>query len=142
MVEPAEVAEGDATGLVDAVVADAIVGGWLGWLGTGLEAGVEGVQGRVAVERAMGTLLVVVGAKGVELGLEHGERRCRRLLSRNFFWVWWKRSTLPQVWGWYGVECLATMPRRSSSDSRSTLPLRVLPLKTAPLSLRKAAGKP
>ena len=34
------------------------------------------------------------------------------------------------------------MPRRSSSDSRTTLPLRDLPLKKAPLSLKKAAGKP
>src|SRR6266852_795074 len=34
------------------------------------------------------------------------------------------------------------MPRRSSSDSSSTLPPREAPLKTAPLSLSSAAGRP
>ena len=45
VVEPAEVAEGDDPGLVDAVVADPIVSQWFGDVGSGLDAGVEGVQG-------------------------------------------------------------------------------------------------
>ena len=88
VVEPAEIAEGDAPGLVDAVVADAIVSQWLGDVGPRLDAGVEGVQGRVAVEGAMGPLLVVVGAEGVELA--PGGRRAMRAgacLARYSFWV-------------------------------------------------------
>ena len=80
VVQAAQVAEGDAPCLVDAVVADAVVGWWWATDGTGLDARVEGVQGRVAVQRAVRAMLVVVGAEGVELGLEHGEGRCRRLL--------------------------------------------------------------
>jgi hypothetical protein len=41
-----------------------------------------------------------------------------------------------------GLECLETMPKRSSSDSSRTRPLRDPPLKTAALSVRREAGKP
>ena len=79
VVEPAQVAESDDPCLVDTVVADPVVSEWFGDVGSGLDAGVEGVQGRVAVEGAMGALLVVVSPEGIELGLEHGQRRCWRL---------------------------------------------------------------
>src|SRR5439155_1114363 len=52
------------------------------------------------------------------------------------------RSTLPQVCGWYGVECTAPMPRRASSDSQSTVPPREAPEKTAPLSVSTLTGRP
>ena len=54
-------------GLVDAVVADAVVdGGWCRGRRR-LDAPVVGMQGRVAVERAVRPMVVVVGAEGVEL---------------------------------------------------------------------------
>jgi hypothetical protein len=43
----------------------------------------EGVQGRVAMQRSMGPVLVVVGAERVELGLEDGERRRRCLFGEE-----------------------------------------------------------
>ena len=52
-------------------------------VGSRLDACVEGVQGRVAVQGAVGAVLVVVGAEGVELGLEDGQRRGRRLLGEE-----------------------------------------------------------
>jgi hypothetical protein len=140
VVEAAEAADSDPAGLVDAVVADAIVGG-RGCDGrSGLDACVEGVHRRVAVERAVWPVLVVVGAEGVELRLEDGDRCGRCLFVEEALLGLMEALDLAAGLGWYGVECLATMPRRSSSDSRSTLPLRDLPLKTAPLSVRKAAG--
>jgi hypothetical protein len=83
VVEPAQVAEGDDPGLVDTVVADPIVSEWFGDVGPGLDAGVEGMQGRVAVEGAMGAVLVVVGAEGIELSLEDRQGCCRRLLGEE-----------------------------------------------------------
>jgi hypothetical protein len=60
-------------------VAHAVVDGWWCGGGSGLDAGVEGMQGRVASQGSMRTDLVVIGAEGVELGLEDRQSRCRRL---------------------------------------------------------------
>src|SRR5207249_10291710 len=81
--EAAQVAEGDLAGGVDAVVADAEVGGRRRRPGPGLEAGVEGDQGCASVEGAVWALLVVVGAEGVELSLQEWERGRRWLLSQE-----------------------------------------------------------
>src|SRR5580704_8034654 len=60
VVQPAQVAEGDDPCLVDAVVADPVMGERFGDIGSGLDAGVESVEGCVAVEGAVGAVLVVV----------------------------------------------------------------------------------
>ena len=52
------------------------------------------------VERPMGSDRVVVAPEAVELGLDLATVRARRCLASHFLRVWWKRSTLPQVWGW------------------------------------------
>jgi hypothetical protein len=74
VVEAAEVAEGDRPGLVDPVVTDPEVGLGGGADGVGLEAGGEGDQWGLAVERPVGPVVVVEGAEGVELELELGDR--------------------------------------------------------------------
>ncbi len=61
------------------------------------------------------------------------------LLSQRFI-VCWKRSTLPQVVGWFGREFFCRMWRRSSSVSsplRDVLPPRAnRAVNTNPLSVR------
>lgn len=64
----------------------------------------------------------------------------------HFFMVCWKRSTLPQVVGWFGFEFFWRTPRLTSSVSR---PLReVLPprakraVNTMPLSVKVENGIP
>ena len=63
----------------------------------------------------------------------------------QFFIVCWNRSTLPWVWGWFGLPFFWVMPRRRSSCSRSLRP--PLPpdrrvVKTMPLSVKVEAGTP
>ena len=70
---------------------------------------------------------VVVSDEAVELGLELGQGEGRIWRARNFFSVWWNRSALPQVWGWFGLLCLKVTCNRSSSYSRSTRPRRYFP---------------
>ena len=72
--EAAQVAEGDAAVGIDAVLADAIVGGPVEGLRPGLELGVEDRQWRLTAESAVWATLVVVLPEGVELGLENGQR--------------------------------------------------------------------
>ena len=94
-------------------------------------------------------VVVVVLAEGVEQGLQFGEGAgCWVWARSHFFRVCWKRSTLPQVVGWFGLLFFCTIPRRRSSCSK---PLRVpAPLrpwerrvvKTMPLSVRVEAGHP
>jgi hypothetical protein len=45
----------------------------MGCFGTCLEASVEGHEGRLAVEGAVRSVVVVVGAEGIELELEFGQ---------------------------------------------------------------------
>src|SRR5580765_5159748 len=67
-------AQGDGAGLVDLVVADAVVGVSLG-AGGGLRAGVVGGGwGGGVGERAVRTSVVVLAAELVEVYLEIGER--------------------------------------------------------------------
>src|SRR5580700_3112459 len=54
VVESAQISEGDDPCLVDTVVADPVVGEWFGDVESGLDACVEGVQGRVAVQGSVG----------------------------------------------------------------------------------------
>jgi len=57
---------------------------------------------------------------------------------RAFLRVWWKRSTLPQVVGWLGVELIWRTPRRCSSASyllRPPLPPAKRVVNTIPLSV-------
>src|SRR5215211_736533 len=59
--------------------------------------------------------------------------------------VCWKRSTLPQVVGWFGREFFWTMPRRRSSDSRPLrppLPPDSRVVNTIALSVSVDAGAP
>ena len=72
--ELAEVAEGDLAGGVDAVVANPVMGRCLGQNGLGLDASVESHKRASSVECAVGSVVVVVLAEGVELELEVGER--------------------------------------------------------------------
>jgi hypothetical protein len=90
----------------------------------------------------VGTVLVFVGAEGIELRLKDRERCGRRLLVEEAPLRLVEALDLAAgLRGWDAVDCLATIPRRSSSDPRSTLPLRDLPVKTAPLSVRKASAR-
>ncbi len=75
VVESAVVAQGDRSGGVDAVVADAVVGSSAGAGGSGL--GQQPVDDRrgAAAQRGVGPLVVVELAERVELGLEVGDRR-------------------------------------------------------------------
>src|SRR5262245_64113843 len=74
VVEAAVVAEGDASGLVDAVVADAPVGVVGAVAGVGFGAGLVGGGGGDAPgQGAVGTLVVVELDEGVAEGLELGD---------------------------------------------------------------------
>ena len=64
-------AEGDAAGAVDLVVADSVAGAvdaWVRWVGP--FTGGEGFGGGASAQGAVGSAVVVVGDEGVELGLE------------------------------------------------------------------------
>ena len=65
------VAEGDLAFGADPVLADAAVHGRHRSCGMRLESGVEGNQRCGPVQRAVRTVVVVVGAESVELQLEH-----------------------------------------------------------------------
>ena len=60
----------------------------------------------------------------------------------HFFRVCWKRSTLPWVWGWLGRPFFWSMPRMTSSRSKSLGPCRNRVVKTKPLSVNVDAGMP
>ena len=79
---------------------------------------------------------VVVGDEAVDLALQLFSRAGGCWAARYFFIVWWKRSTFPQVWGWYGRECLKPMPREMSSASIAPCPAGAA-VKMAPLSDKK-----
>ncbi len=61
------------------------------------------------------------------------------------FNVWWKRSTLPQVVGWFGREFFWMMPklsRRCSNWLRPPRPPERRVVNTIPLSVSVDAGTP
>ncbi|MFC5833628.1 hypothetical protein [Nonomuraea insulae] len=63
----------------------------------------------------------------------------------QFFMVCWKRSTLPQVVGWLGVEFFCRTCRRRSSCSKALRPPRPPAsrvVNTMPLSVSVEAGTP
>ena len=63
----------------------------------------------------------------------------------HFLRVCWNRSTLPWVWGWFGLPFFWLIPRRRSSVSRPLrppLPPDSRVVKTMPLSVRVEAGAP
>ena len=66
----AQVPKGDASCLVHRVASDAEVRCHMRCFGMRLEAGVEGHEGRLAVESAVRPVVVVVGTEGVDLELE------------------------------------------------------------------------
>ena len=147
VVEAPGVAEGDVAGLVDEVVADAVVGvvvrlagGWL-WVG---RVGVAGVA-RCGSERW--------GRRWLYSSTNWSSRAwssvmvagCGSWARSHFFMVCWNRSTLPQVVGWLGREFFWVMFRRRSSFSRALrppLPPAKRVVKTMPLSVRVDAGIP
>ena len=73
VIEAAEVAKGHATAGIHPVPPYPVLGGWQSRARSGLETCVEGSQRGLPVQGAMGSLLVVVEAEGVELQLEHRE---------------------------------------------------------------------
>ena len=59
--------------------------------------------------------------------------------------VWWKRSTLPQVVGWFGLEffwMMARLSRRCSKPLRPPWPPDRRVVNTIPLSVNVEAGTP
>ena len=94
-------AEGEAAGLVDFVVADSGVGedGLAVRVGCGFVERAPGLLGW-AVSGLVWSVLVVVADEEVELGLEFFEVRGRRVAAELGLRVWWYRSILPWVWGW------------------------------------------
>ena len=134
VVEAAVVAEGDASGLVDAVVADPVVGVAAAVGGGGFGAGGVGDGGGGPLgEGAVRSLGVVDADEAVEEGLELGDGGgLVGLGASQVFRVCWNRSTLPQVVGWLGREFFCMMPRRRSSASK---PLR------PPLAAGQAGGE-
>ena len=68
--------------------------------------------------------------------------------ARSHFSVCWKRSTLPQVVGWFGLECFSITPRRRSSAWKPLMVLRPprppekRVVNTMPLSESTEAGMP
>jgi hypothetical protein len=124
VVQPAVVAEGDDPGPVDAVGADPVVGVGSAVAGAGFgPGGAGGGGGRAAGERSVRALGVVDAGEGVD-------ERLRSLMAggwpgwarSQFFIVCWKRSTLPWVWGWFGLPFFCLTPRRRSSCSRALRP--------------------
>src|SRR5699024_4305666 len=76
-------------------------------------------QGSVAA------FVVVLMAEGLEevcsCWIVAGGSGC---LRSQFFIVWWKRSTLPWVWGWLPRLFFWTVPRAASSCSKALRPPR------------------
>jgi hypothetical protein len=126
VVELAVDAQGDAAGVVDAVVADAVVGVHPGCGGGGFGSGlVGGGRGGSVLEGAVRAVVVVAVSVGVEKCLEGGEVAGGWGWARShFFMVCWNRSTLPQVVGCPGVEFFWVIASRASSASRPLRPLR------------------
>ena len=84
---------------------------------------VGGGWGGVVGQRAVWAVVVVLVDEGVELGLQFGDGGgWSGWRVSHFLRVWWKRSTLPQVVGWLGVELIWMMPRRRSSFSKPLRP--------------------
>ena len=103
VVHLAGAAEADLAEAVDVVVADPVVriAALSGW--GGFDAGGVGLCWGGAVQCPVGSGLVVDVGEGVELGLQLGDGGGGWLGGEPAgFWVWWRRSILPWVWGWPG----------------------------------------
>jgi hypothetical protein len=83
VVEAAEVAEGDLAGLVDVVVAHPEVGGGARIGRVSVKAGGEDHERGLPRQGPVRPVVVVVGAEGVELELELGERPRGRLAGQE-----------------------------------------------------------
>ena len=111
-------AQGDGAGLVDAVVADPVVGvGVAVGPGSGfghrvVERGGGGPVGQGAVRSAVVVLVDEGSRRAWSSAIVAGWTGWAR---SHFFMVCWNRSTLPQVVGWLGREFFWTMCRRRSS---------------------------
>jgi len=79
--EPTQVAQRDLAFGVDAVAADAVVGGRLERFGACFETCVEGFYRGSSAEGAMSADVVVVAAEAVQLELQRSEGFSRRLLA-------------------------------------------------------------
>src|SRR6266851_5993073 len=79
--EPAEVAQGDPAEAIDFVVADAVVDRRRLVERLGFDERVEDGQWGLAIERTVGSLVVVVLTKRIELKLQFGEGVCWRLVA-------------------------------------------------------------
>ena len=88
---------------------------------------------------------VVVDAVGVEEVLQVFQAGGCGPGAEPLLEVWWCRSTLPQVWGWYGLEWMRRVPQpltvRENFDETAVSWLRG-PANAAPLSLSTRAGAP
>jgi hypothetical protein len=105
VVEAAVVAEGDPAGGVDAVAADPPVDVGVAGRGAGFGSGpVDDAGWGVVGQGPVGSLLVVEGDEGVEQALQLEDRGGGGWLASQDVRVCWKRSTLPQVVGWLGLE--------------------------------------
>ena len=116
-----------------------------GGFGSGL---VGGGGGGAAVEGAVRAAVVVVVDEVVERVCSSA-RVVRLRVGRvsHFFRVWWKRSTLPQVVGWLGLEFFCVTPRSREFGFEAVAVSAARPpakrvVKTMPLSVSVEAGMP
>jgi hypothetical protein len=125
VVQPAGHAEGDAAAVVDAVVADPVVGVGVAAAG-GLGLGEGAVDGRGVVRCGRDRC----GRRWLYSSVNASSRACSSATvagwmgwaASHFLGVCWKRSTLPQVVGWLGRAFFWATPRRRSSASRALRP--------------------
>ena len=128
-------AQGDGPVGVDLVLADPEVAAVV-VLGGGLGSGGVGARRGGAVEGAVRAVGVVVVGKRVELVCRVLRVAARGRAVSQRLRVWLSRSTLPWVWGWFGLPFFWAMPRSASSVSNPLGPPRKRVVKTIPLSVR------
>ena len=121
VVHAAGAAEADLPVVVDVVVAEPVVAGAVSG-GSGFGRGGVGVRGVVRRQGAVGSVRSCRCAERVELGLEFGRGSRRRAVGSQRFRVWWNRSILPWVCGWFGGPFFWRMPRAARRYSNSLRP--------------------
>jgi len=144
VVEAAAGAQGDGSGLADAVGADAVVGVGAAVAGGCLGAGRVGGGGRgVAGQGLVRALVVVVAGEGVEEGLELGEVGGLGALGGEPLLEGLLESfDFALSLGWLGLPFFCVTPRRRSSCSRALrppLPPDSRVVKTMPLCVEAGA---
>lgn len=138
------VAQGEHAGLVDLVMAHPGVRGHrvlVGVRGRLLEP-VECLSGRDHAPGRVGTLLVVVPAEEVDLGLELDDGCGRGLLSQPALQGLVESLDLPLGLGMVGPAMLDGDAKVASSVSKPQRPLRNSAVKIPPLSVSIEAGNP